>query len=145
MIKRYQDQNHQNSPPKKGKELGRVQPFGEYLTSKKKQANHQGGKKYVGDQRSRLNFIAMVYIFGFAQEFNHRVSEQTLFDGFNQCENGQEQSPDAHFLDRREYLFCQNDVGDDTKGNQGKPVKEGEKNRMDPKRRSQFEFQVRVI
>ena len=110
--------------------------------TKKKQNNHEGWKQYVSNQRRWLHFVTVIHVFRFAQELDHRVSEQALFDIFNQCKDGKEKRPDTHFLDRREYFFGKNDITDKAKSNQERAVQERKKDRMNPEWGSLIEFQL---
>ena len=128
MVEWNQDQYQENAPLKEGIKFWSIKPFCENMPAKKKQSGDQQGEKYIGNQRCGLNFIPVIYIFRFAQEFDHRVAEKSLFDCFDQCKNSNEQSPDTHFFNCRKNPFRQDNIANDSKSNEGKPVKQGKKN-----------------
>ena len=105
------------------------------MPAEKKKAYDYNGKKDIGGQGGGLNFITIVYIFRFAQKFNHRIAKQTLFDIFNKAKNGEKKCPYTHFFYRREDLFCQYYIADKAKGDKKWAVKKGKENRLDPERR----------
>ena len=74
----------------------------------------------------------MIHVFRFAQELDHRVAQQALFNVFNKGEDGKEKCPYTHFLDRRKHFFDQDDITDNTKSNQERAVQKRKKDRMNP-------------
>ena len=74
----------------------------------------------------------MVHVFRFAQELDHRVAKKTLFNIFNQCEDGKEKRPDTHFFDCGKYFFGKNNITDKAKSNQEGAVQKCKKDRMNP-------------
>ena len=93
-----------------GIELRRVQPFYKNMASKKNEKEANKGKEDIGNERGRLYFIPVVNIFGFTKELDHRITEQALFNGFDQGDNTNKKCPDTHFFRGWEHLFGQNNV-----------------------------------
>ena len=119
-----------------------MQPAGKKITTKKKQSDYQAWKQNIGDQWSRLNFISVVDIFRFAKKLDHGIAQQSLFNIFNQSDDGQEKRPNAHFTSCREYFPDQDDITDQTKSDQETTVQQSKKNRLNPKGGFLFNFQL---
>ena len=84
----------------------------------------------------------MVDIFRFTQKPDHRIAKQSLFDIFNQCDDGQKQRPNTHFFGCWEHFPDQNNITDQAKCDQKTPVQQSKKNRLDPEGGFLFYFQL---
>ncbi len=141
MVEGDQQQDEQDTPETHCIQFRCMEPGGKAAAAEKDDQDNKQGEQDIGDQGGGLDLILLMDIIGFAEEFDHGVAEQSLFNGFHHGKDTQEKGPDTHFRSGREYLFRQYDIADHAKSDQGKTIQQGEKYRFEPEGGQSFDIQ----